>query len=239
MMKRALAAALLAVVAVPLLAAVAALPPHGSRWSPAYTHVASWYLERGAEEAGSENIVTGVILNYRGFDTDWEVAVIFTAFVGASVVLLGGSRVADASRVPRSEVGVSLVVRFVVRMLAPFIAVFGTYVMSFGHVSPGGGFQGGTILAALVIVTTVIVDTVLAQRMVPSSIRPWLQGAAPLAFVAVGLIGLGLTGYYLGFPAGSAPAWVTTSMLTVIEFGIGVGGAAIFASLFWLLEGSR
>jgi len=234
--KRALTAALLVLLALPLLYAVAQLPPHGSASSPPYTHVSPRYLERGPVEAGAENVVTDVILNYRGFDTNGEVTVIFTALAAVLAVLLGVRK--DAGPVagePRAMSPVSPVVSFVVRLLAPFVALFAIYVILNGHVSPGGGFQGGAIIGALVIVTTVIVGRSQAEALVPARARRLLQAAAPLTFVCIGIAGLLMFGDYLAFPRVADLAWLRTAWLIAIEMGIGVGGAAIIATIFWTM----
>jgi len=235
-MKRALTVALLIMIALPMLFAVAQLPPHGSPESPAYTHVSARYLEQGPEEAGAENIVTGVILNYRGFDTNGEVTVIFTSLAAVMAVLLGVRKGEEPLvRQPASTVEVSAVVSFVVRLLAPAIALFGIYVILNGHVSPGGGFQGGAILASLIIVITAILGRRQAEALVPLRVRRWLQIAAPLAFISVGVAGLLVYGNYLQFPRTDDLAWLTVTWLTIIEIGIGVGGAAILATIFWTM----
>lgn len=234
-MKKLLVILLLAVAAVPLALAVAGLPPHGSPTSPAYTHVSAYYLEHGAEEAGAENIVTDMILNYRGFDTNGEVTVIFTSLAAVfSVLLLSHRAVAEAPGGP--PIPVSPVVRFVVRVLSPFIAIFAIYVILNGHISPGGGFQGGTVLGALFIATAIVMGREKAARLMPAGVKPWLQAAGPLTFVAVGIVGLLLTGYYLGYPTAPEAAWIRTLMLIVIEIGIGVGGAFVLASIYETLE---
>lgn len=236
-MKKALVVTLLIFAAVPLLLAVAELPPHGSAQNATYTHVSAHYLEYGAEEAGAENIVTDVILNYRGFDTNGEVTVIFTALAAVLAVLLLGRPASTATERPAHVV--SIVVRFIVRLLAPFIAMFAIYVILNGHISPGGGFQGGTILGALAIVLTLVLGEDEARRLLPEGPKPWLQAAAPLTFVGIGLAGLADVGSYLGFPIAESLAWVRTMWLLAIEIGIGVGGAAIIATIFWTMEAER
>ncbi len=62
------------------------LPRFGDPDAPAHHHVADRYIKEGHHEAASENYVTAVLANYRGFDTLGETTVIFTA--GVSVVLL-------------------------------------------------------------------------------------------------------------------------------------------------------
>lgn len=73
------------------------IPGFGSPNSPAQTHVASHYLEKGYEETGVPNIVTAVLASYRGFDTLGEVVVVYTAAV-AVLLLIGGRRSKSASK---------------------------------------------------------------------------------------------------------------------------------------------
>ncbi|MBN2247073.1 MAG: sodium:proton antiporter [Coriobacteriia bacterium] len=236
-MKRALTIVLLIVLAAVLLNAVAALPPHGSPDTPAYTHVGAYYLEHGPEETGSENVVTSVILNYRGFDTNGEVTVIVTALMAVIAVLTG---VRDAGNRPDTDathVEPSVVVRFIVRVLAPFILVFAVYVILNGHVTPGGGFQGGTMLGALVIALTLVLGERESAKLIPQRPIRIIQVIAPLTFVAVGLAGLIAWGDFLSFPRDEQLRPVAEAMLVLIEAGIGIGGAVVFARVFRLMGG--
>jgi multicomponent Na+:H+ antiporter subunit B len=193
--------------------------------------VAAHYLEYGPEEAGAENIVTDVILNYRGFDTQGEVTVIFTAMAAVLAVLMV-VRDPSPALIRPVLVAPSMVVRFVVRIMAPFGLMFAVYVIMNGHVTPGGGFQGGTIAGAIAIALTLIMTEEQAAALIPRRAERVLQAAAPLGFVMVGLVGLALTGSYLGYPRGETGHLVTTVMLLVIEIGIGIGGATVIATIF-------
>jgi multicomponent Na+:H+ antiporter subunit B len=73
-------------VLVVLLHGVKDLPPWADPGQPASTHVSPRYIERGARETGVPNIVTAVLADYRGYDTLFETAVIFTA--GIAVLML-------------------------------------------------------------------------------------------------------------------------------------------------------
>jgi multicomponent Na+:H+ antiporter subunit B len=236
-MIRALTVAFLVILAIPMLWAVSALPPRGAQDTPVHTHVSARYLAHGPDEAGADNLVTAVLLNYRSLDTFGEVVVIFTALAAALAVLLVAAQdrapgaPADASRMPASPV-----VLFAVRVLTPFIAMFGVFIMLKGHVSPGGGFQGGAVLAALVIVLGVVLGVEQARRLIPRRMGPWLRAAGPVAFFAVGLLGLLLTGYALGYPTDPALHLPRELMLMALEVGIAVGGATILASVFLALE---
>jgi multicomponent Na+:H+ antiporter subunit B len=239
MIHRALIAGLLVLLALPLMYAMAELPPHGSPDSPAYTHVAPRYLERGPEEAGAENVVTDIILNYRGLDTHGEVTVIFTAMAAVLAVLLGTGATPRSDAAPPERNAPSVVVSFIVRIMAPFIATFAIYVVLNGHVTPGGGFQGGTILGALVIALTLVMDRQEASRLLPRRPERLLQAAAPLTFLVVGLAGLFAFGSYLAYPGAGPLAWLTTALLVVVEIGIGVGGAMVIATILRTMEGER
>jgi len=245
--KKAIVTALLIIAAIPMLVAVAALPRHGALDTPVQTHLSAHYLEFGVEEAGAENIVTDVILNYRGFDTEIEVTVIFTALAAVLALMLGASNGGKASAAgPVGQAGTtgqqssgsdaSMVVLFVVRLLAPFTAMFAIYVILNGHLTPGGGFQGGAILGALFITLTVMLGEARVAGAFPETSRRWLQIAAPLTFALAGVAGVLLTGWYLGYPTEPALSAVRTLMLITIEIGIGVGGAAIIATLFTVME---
>ncbi|MCK8115209.1 hydrogen gas-evolving membrane-bound hydrogenase subunit E [Anaerosoma tenue] len=239
-MKRALTAALLVAVAALLLAAVAELPPHGSPDSPPYTHVSAYYLEHGPDEAGAENMVTNVILNYRGFDTQGEVTVIVTAMLAVLAVLLWtGQAEGDQPGPAPAATGSSLVVRFIVRVMAPFIAVFGIYVILHGHVTPGGGFQGGTMIGALVIALTLVLEDTRSAALLPRRPARLLQVAAPLTFFGVGVIGLVLWGEYLYYPRDPSSLWITELLLLVVEAGIGLGGAIVIATIFRVMGAQR
>jgi len=236
-----------------MLIAMAALPRHGALDTPVQTHLSAHYLEFGVEEAGAENIVTDVILNYRGFDTEIEVTVIFTALAAVLALMLGagnGRRARETGAADQAGTTsqaatanqrsggsrVSVVVLFVVRLLAPFTAMFAIYVILNGHLTPGGGFQGGAILGALFITLTVVLGGARVAGAFPEVSRRWLQIAAPLTFALAGVAGALLTGFYLGYPAEPSLHWLRTLMLIAIEIGIGVGGAAIIATLFTVME---
>jgi multicomponent Na+:H+ antiporter subunit B len=235
--KQALVAALLVITAIPLLIGVAAMPPHGDPNNPMHTHVSARYIEQGKEEAGAANIVTAVILNYRGLDTAGEVTVIFTALAAALAILISlpSPPKDDDQAGPTAPPSPSPVVSFVVRLLAPFIALFAVYVILNGHLTPGGGFQGGAILGGLFIALTIVLGESRTRALLPRRAAPWMWGAAVLAFVAVGILGAALTGYFLGYPAESQHL-LTELMMVTIEIGIGLGGAAIFATIFLQME---
>lgn len=228
-----------------LLAAAVNMPPMGDPKSitmtgPPGRGPIERYMEKGPEEAGAENVVTDIILNYRGYDTNGEVTVIFTALLGVLAVLNRERKKISFSDMETSPVKHSVIVYTAVRILLPFIMLFSLYVILFGEVGPGGGFQGGTILAAAAIIFTLVFGYTFAMGKFPTSWRINFEGIAPLTFIAMGLIGLFLGRNYLTFmfPQFSAASnlFLARSMLMIIEIGIGAGGAFIFTSIFFAMQ---
>ena len=242
---------LVLLVALPLVAGVATLPPHDAPDAPIHTQVGALYLERGVAETGMQNLVTAVLLNYRGFDTFIEVVVIFTALAAVLALPKGSAPMSPSDASPSSGAGaarareeedpevasdvpVSPVVRFVVRLLAPFIAMFAVAMLFRGHITPGGGFQAAAVFAAVFIALGLALGQERAARLVPVDWRPWLQGVAPLAFALVAWIGWRLTGAFLGYPMDDHTA--QEAMGFVLEVAIAVGGGVILARVFLEME---
>lgn len=63
------------------------LPPMGDLNSPPSQHVSPRYIEMSYKETGFENMVGGVLADYRGYDTLGETVVIFTAGIAALIIL--------------------------------------------------------------------------------------------------------------------------------------------------------
>ncbi|MFY9115349.1 MAG: hydrogen gas-evolving membrane-bound hydrogenase subunit E [Dethiobacteria bacterium] len=70
-----------------LLQAVAEMPPYGQPDNPTINEVVERYVEKGVEESGGLNLITNIILDYRGYDTLLETTVLFTAVMAIILVL--------------------------------------------------------------------------------------------------------------------------------------------------------
>ncbi len=91
------------------------------------------------------NYVTAVMFDYRGLDTMVEEFILFTAVMGLVLLLRSGR---DAAEQRPRDVVTSDAVRTVGGTLAPVLLLFGLWVITFGYITPGGGFQGGVIASA-------------------------------------------------------------------------------------------
>lgn len=134
-----------------LLMAVSYLPKTGSPQNPDNNEVSARYIEHGLQETGSVNIVTGMILNYRAFDTFGETCVLFIATSCVMILLMVSEeklKKEEAINDRRFEPKNDVILQRVASILVPIIFIFGIYVILNGHLSPGGGFSGGAIIGA-------------------------------------------------------------------------------------------
>lgn len=138
-----------------LLITVSHLPRHGAVDSPVNNEVSERYIESGLEETGATNLVAGMILDYRAFDTLGESHVLFTATC-AVIILLSRKRDEKHTRIYREEEKLydltqDIILRYITIFLVPCLLIFGIYILLNGHLSPGGGFSGGAVLGAALI----------------------------------------------------------------------------------------
>ena len=138
---------------VMLLIAVSYLPSYGNPETPVNNEVSQRYIENGLQETGAVNIVTGMILDYRAFDTLGESHVLFIATCTVLILLRKdkkkdewGNDIEESDRIyePKNDV----ILQTAARVLVPPIIIFGIYVILGGHIGPGGGFSGGAIIGA-------------------------------------------------------------------------------------------
>ncbi len=144
-------------------------------------------------ESGAANTVTAVVLDYRGFDTLGEVTVLFVAVAGAGLVLAGRRR-----RRTGTPARGSVILRTASPWIFLFLFVVGMYIVLHGHLTPGGGFPGGALLAAGLVLL------MAGSGHEPSGRRLHLmESLAGFSFVGVGLAGLFLKDSFLAHFGGS------------------------------------
>lgn len=140
-----------------LLWTVAYLPVFGNAGNPDNNEVSARYIESGLQETGAVNIVTGMILDYRAFDTFGESCVLFIASCCVLVLLRIDAdsrdeqtrkRMEEASYDRLYEPKNDLILQKCACVLVPLIMIFGIYIVLNGHLSPGGGFSGGAVLGS-------------------------------------------------------------------------------------------
>ncbi|MCL2567870.1 MAG: DUF4040 domain-containing protein [Oscillospiraceae bacterium] len=107
------------------------------------------YLTRFMDEVGGYNPVTAIYLRYRVYDTLFEALMLVLAVVAViHMSKFGEATIKDGLR---SELETSNMSVFTIRLITPILLVFGIFLILNGHISAGGGFQGGLVIATFFI----------------------------------------------------------------------------------------
>ena len=246
-----------------LLYATVDFPGWADPASPAHTHLSPHYIEKTMQETSVPNIVTAVLADYRGFDTMFETAVIFSAGVVCFILLrvfrkekgehhyrhvptgiiihIKNDRIIpdsseDFERIDTQWTPYDLVIKTVCRMLIPFIQLFALYVIAHGHHSPGGGFQGGVILGASIILLAISQNLRIALIRMQEKMHALLCPIGVLIYAGTGVICLFFGFNFLDYSALASVLYVdpvTARSHGILLVEIGVG-IAVMATMIWI-----
>ena len=129
--------------------------------------------------------------------------------------------------------GMTLIVKNVTRLISGFIAVFGVYIAMTGHLSPGGGFAGGVIVAAAGVLIVLAFGGEAARKVVTESTCHVADAAGALGFLAVGLCGFFAGSFFARFvPIGRLHHLASGGTLPLSNLAIMVKVAAGLAGVF-------
>jgi len=186
---------------------------------------ARYYADHTASDIGASNIVTAIIVTYRGLDTLGEVTVLFLT---ASIIGLVLARSKRASGRQRRAPGELLATGS--RLLVPLILLLGAYVFINGHLTPGGGFQGGAIIAsaALLLLLTDPLQN-FSHRLIAI-----VESVSGLFFVSIGLLGIFVAGGFLDsriLPSGELGSIFSAGVIPIIYSFVGLKVGAEFTSM--------
>jgi len=185
--------------------------------------LASKYVEDGPDELGGANLVTSIVVTYRGLDTLGEVAVLFIATAGVGFLL---RRRKNFESKPLTKRPSSEILQTGTALLMPLIFLFGIYIFLHGHLTPGGGFQGGVIIASGVLLSLLAYP----KSEVSHKILNVIESLSGAFYVVVGILGI-----YL------AAGFLDNRILPLGDFGrlFSAGAIPIIYSLVGLKVGSE
>lgn len=188
-------------------------------------------------ERNITDVVTAVNFDYRGVDTMGEEFILFASVISVAL-LLREQRGEVEQRDPRdARTGRPAEVTDAVRVLglgliAPTV-VFGIYVVAHGHLTPGGGFQGGVVLASALLLVYLAGD----YRWVQELRRiPWVDAAEAVGaggYVLIGLAGMVFGAAFLDnvLPHGTLGQLNSGGVVPLINFAVGLEVAGGFVLL--------
>ena len=224
-----------------LIIAETVFPGFASRFTPASLHLSPYYITQSLHDTNVPNIVTSVLADYRGFDTMFETAVIFTAGLAVIAILRRYKR-DDRCDLPEPYIisggYPDTIIRFIARQLAPFIQLFALYVVAHGHHSPGGGFQGGVILGASFILLAISYDSRMIIGIMSERLNILLGNIGVLIYAGIGFLCLLLGANFLDYSVLSKVLPATDKIMARshgmlgIEIGVAIAVMAIVISIY-------
>ena len=198
---------------------------------------ARYYAEHTAQDIGAANIVTAIIVTYRGLDTLGEVTVLFLTAAIVGLLLTRG--VARGSQQDKSSQGKSpqkkspqsgeLLITGS-HLLVPLILLLGAYVFVNGHLTPGGGFQGGAIVASAILLL-LLTDPLqrFSHRLISA-----VESTSGLFFITIGVLGIFFAGGFLDnriLPIGELGSLFSAGVIPIIYSFVGLKVGAEFSSM--------
>jgi multicomponent Na+:H+ antiporter subunit B len=185
-----------AVLALPVLAALgvllfwgfSGLPDFGDfhgRYGVLISHVAT-------PERHATNAVAATVFDYRGFDTLGEEFILFGAVVGVMLLLRKGDEGEPPAVAVRSEQ-----VRLVGAVMIGVAFLIGVWLVAFGYLTPGGGFQGGVVISGALLLVFLTAGYRPWQRLTKKQALDPLESLGIGSFVAIGIAALIASGPFL------------------------------------------
>lgn len=117
------------------------------------------------------------------------------------------------------------------RKLGPYVLLFGFYMISHGHMSPGGGFQGGVVLASGAILILLGCQGHRLEGLFPMGALSFVETAAYLLFILVGVTGIIFAGWFLASPFRGPVPWLMYMLNMIIGLKVGAGVGLICIAL--------
>ncbi len=136
-----------------------------------------------------------------------------------------------------------IIVKTAARLMTPFIEMFGLYIISHGHLTPGGGFQGGAIIGASMILLAVVFGMKEGNKRLSHDMSLVLESFT-LFYAIVGLLGILLGFAFLsnrvaGIPAGKTGDLLSGGTIFALNIIIGLKVASTGKTLFYSLAGGE
>jgi multicomponent Na+:H+ antiporter subunit B len=186
-------------------------------------------------------VVSAINFDYRGFDTLGEEFILFAAVVGVASLLrnLRGEREGrpdDDARGRRVRDTSAAVMLAGLGLIGPALLV-GLYVVIHGHQTPGGGFQGGVILATALLLVYLSDQYATLRRVGPAALNELGEALGTASLVLLGAAGMVFAGAYFEnfLPLGRAGELLSAGTIPVASTCVGLavtGGFALMVSEF-------
>ncbi len=134
-----------------------------------------------------------------------------------------------------------IIVNTITRIILPFILSFGIYLVFHVHLSPGGGFSGGTVIGSSFVLFSLSYGIAIKEKKLPHSTTSVLESFGGLWFIALGMVAVFMGYNFLVnrpiFPAGEIGTLFSSGMVLLVNIGLGIKVGSTIISLFDSLGG--
>jgi multisubunit Na+/H+ antiporter MnhB subunit len=131
--------------------------------------------------------------------------------------------------------GMTNIVKTVTRIISGVVFLFGLYIVTHGHLSPGGGFAGGTIIAgAFILLVLAYGDNIMHLRRIKEESSA-LENLAILGVLIMAIVGLllGTKVFFNNFlPVGMSGQLISAGIIPLFNILIGIEVAAALFTIF-------
>ena len=223
-------------VAAVYLAGARNLPPWGAYRGPYGDMIASLSVyERHATDT-----VNAITYDYRGFDTLGEEFILFSAVTGVMLLLRPEKDAGEKDGRSENEqtnpasfqdrATLSETVQVFTTAIFSFSVLFGIYIGTHGQLTPGGGFQGGVIIAAAPMLLYIAENTDAFRRIISHPLVEFFEGLGASAYALIGLIALFVGAPFLTnvLPLGQTGDVFSSGTIALISACVGVEVTAAF-----------
>lgn len=134
--------------------------------------------------------------------------------------------------------GMTLIVKTVIRFLAPLVILFGIYMILHGHLTPGGGFPGGVVIASAFVLLTLSHGREMAEKKLKESLASVLESMGALIFLVLAVLGIFIgRWFFINFlPKGEPLKLISAGFIPLANIGIGLKVAGgVFAAFLALV----
>jgi multicomponent Na+:H+ antiporter subunit B len=195
------------------------------------------------------DVVTAVNFDYRGFDTLGEESILFMSVIGTALLLRPQKKETEApdegeqqlrQHIDESErrraPAASDAVRVLTLALTGPLVVYGWYLITHGQLTPGGGFQGGVILATPPLLVYIAGDLDTFKRITRQEFVEAVEAAGIFCFVVIGFLGLFTRGAFMQnvLPLGETGSILSGGTIPLLNIATGLAVSGGFVQLIYV-----
>ena len=204
-----------------------------------------YLYENALSDTGAVNTVSSIYLGYRAMDTLGETLVLLVSITGTMGILM------NLSRENKGEEALSLslapekratnaqrthLLEVVASKLGPVVLLFGFYVMLYGHISPGGGFQGGVIVASAIVFLALGTET--QSKLTNTTVLGRIETLSFLVLIIVATSGVFFERGFFGNPIKSGSS-LSVNFIILLNIIIGLKVGTSIAVMCIAMMGGR